>query len=672
MECMDVPFCSRLLWGFLTREGMREGEALALTWGDLDLKRGAVRLDKNKTDDPRSWPLDPSTAEALRRYRKLRSEPASTALVLVDPQGSAHSKFGLALLLRGHLEAVGLKKETRSLSDDGRAPADTRARPSRHVRHGVARERKVGVVDRGPHWAPFERDDQPLQAHLAHVRRARSRRTCSTARCHSRTRGPPAGANGGPQGGPRNHDPASKTGVPSALQVRTFEPRSSSSSPRRENGATRRQSTENHCPFPACGRMAGVARPRDRREARGASKVRRSVCWAGEPGARFVKAAPRDPRGHCRAAARALSSPFLGTRGARDRHIGGRRAARALRAGRGRTESGVIPWASAKAHSTRNTNSATRRSRRSRATSATSVRSRGGLHRRRARRGASASMAAILSRSPIGASSLRSATSSRRAAGSGTASHGTRRRPRGLATAVSASQCEFMARATRGPSAEATTRHDHVATGAVRRHGRLAMMYPSTVPISLALTNWLGVRATQLDQIAHAHRAVGGAGRGRRYATEQINHAYAVLLSSQFQAFCRDLHSEAVDHIVSSVTPVPMQHVLRVRLLENRFVDRGNPTPGNLGSDFGRLGLILWDALYADDARNAERRASLEELNAWRNAIAHQDFDPARVGTEGLRLARVNGWRQRCSNLAGCLDRVLRDHVATLAGSSPW
>lgn len=198
------------------------------------------------------------------------------------------------------------------------------------------------------------------------------------------------------------------------------------------------------------------------------------------------------------------------------------------------------------------------------------------------------------------------------------------------------------------------------------------MMYSPVVPISLALRNWLGVRATQLDQIAHAHRAVGGTGRGRRYATEQINHAYAVLLSSQFQAFCRDLHSEAVDHMVSSVTPVPMQHVLRVRLLENRFVDRGNPTPGNLGSDFGRLGLVLWDALYADDARNTERRASLEELNAWRNAIAHQDFDPARVGTNGLRLARVNGWRQRCSQLARCLDRVLRDHVATLAGSSPW
>ena len=48
---------------------MHEGEALTLTWADLDLTRGAVRLDKNKTDDPRAWALNPSVAAALRLYR---------------------------------------------------------------------------------------------------------------------------------------------------------------------------------------------------------------------------------------------------------------------------------------------------------------------------------------------------------------------------------------------------------------------------------------------------------------------------------------------------------------------------------------------------------------------------------------------------------------------------
>jgi integrase len=55
MKCAVVPIRERLFWGFLTREGCPEGEALALRWVDLDLERGAVRLDKNKTDDPRAW-----------------------------------------------------------------------------------------------------------------------------------------------------------------------------------------------------------------------------------------------------------------------------------------------------------------------------------------------------------------------------------------------------------------------------------------------------------------------------------------------------------------------------------------------------------------------------------------------------------------------------------------
>jgi integrase len=112
LACTNVPLCFRLLWGFLTREGMREGEALALTWSALDLKRGSVTLDKNKTDDPRAWALDPHVAMALAIYqKKFRTNAKPEDRVFVDPHGDAHSKFGIAMLLRSHLEAVGLKKE---------------------------------------------------------------------------------------------------------------------------------------------------------------------------------------------------------------------------------------------------------------------------------------------------------------------------------------------------------------------------------------------------------------------------------------------------------------------------------------------------------------------------------------------------------------------------------
>ncbi len=55
---------------------------------------------------------------------------------------------------------------------------------------------------------------------------------------------------------------------------------------------------------------------------------------------------------------------------------------------------------------------------------------------------------------------------------------------------------------------------------------------------SNSLLRWRESQRSKLDEIMEAHRAVGGAGRWRRYATEQVNHAYAMLLSSQFQGFC--------------------------------------------------------------------------------------------------------------------------------------
>ena len=161
-------------------------------------------------------------------------------------------------------------------------------------------------------------------------------------------------------------------------------------------------------------------------------------------------------------------------------------------------------------------------------------------------------------------------------------------------------------------------------------------------------------------------------GRGRRYATEQVNHAYAVLLSSHFQGFCRDLHTECVDHIVQKV-PAALQNVIRGELVRDRKLDRGNPNPGNIGADFARLGLPIWDKVKAIDRRNDARRQLLEELNNWRNAIGHQDFDPTKLGGRTtLRLQEVNAWRQACDQLARAFDKVIRTHLKALMGSPPW
>jgi hypothetical protein len=191
---------------------------------------------------------------------------------------------------------------------------------------------------------------------------------------------------------------------------------------------------------------------------------------------------------------------------------------------------------------------------------------------------------------------------------------------------------------------------------------------------SNSLNHWLTTRRAALDQIAAAHAAVGGAGPGRRYATQQINQAYAMILSSQFQGFCRDLHSEAVDHVCGPAGGGDARmDLLRLRMTSGRKLDLGNPNPGNLGSDFAWFDFKLWDAMTAHDRDNGDRQNALETLNKWRNAIAHQNFKVKELGNRlTVRLRDVRLWRRACEQLAGDLDAVVGARVATIVGANPW
>jgi hypothetical protein len=63
----------------------------------------------------------------------------------------------------------------------------------------------------------------------------------------------------------------------------------------------------------------------------------------------------------------------------------------------------------------------------------------------------------------------------------------------------------------------------------------------------------------------------------------------------------------------------------------------------------------------------------LERLNHWRNAIVHQDLDPAKLGgSTTLRLAHVRQWRRACHRPARSFDAVLRHHLLTQTGVAPW
>ena len=109
MQYRDVPLVRRLLYGLLVREGMRLGEALALMWPDVDLERGVVRLDTNKTNDPRSWALGEDVTRALEAWRKLRGKKAEKVPHVFPPALVGHPA-DLARLLREGLSQAGVER----------------------------------------------------------------------------------------------------------------------------------------------------------------------------------------------------------------------------------------------------------------------------------------------------------------------------------------------------------------------------------------------------------------------------------------------------------------------------------------------------------------------------------------------------------------------------------
>lgn len=144
LACTDVPLEHRMLYGFLAREGMRKSEALRLTWEDLNLERGMVRLDVNKTDEPRAWALAPDVAAALQIWRAMR--PRSKR-VFDLPQPAR-----LALTFRKHLRSANVHRGELFEKSKTRLPIrlhDLRATfVTVHLAHGKS---ETWIADRTGH-----------------------------------------------------------------------------------------------------------------------------------------------------------------------------------------------------------------------------------------------------------------------------------------------------------------------------------------------------------------------------------------------------------------------------------------------------------------------------------------------------------------------------------------
>lgn len=200
---------------------------------------------------------------------------------------------------------------------------------------------------------------------------------------------------------------------------------------------------------------------------------------------------------------------------------------------------------------------------------------------------------------------------------------------------------------------------------------------------SRALGKWHKERLARLDEFEGVHlrvRIAEGLGRGgRTYLTEQVNHAYLLAVAAQFQAFCRDLHSEAAQFVASLAVHPHAQATLLLLLTQKRALDQGNAHPGSLGEDFNRLAPGFIDAVKAGSRANERRLGLLNKLNAWRNALAHarevHELAPAQqqalLGTRPT-LRYVRKLRRNCEGLVLQLDRILKAQLRRIVGQSPW
>jgi hypothetical protein len=193
---------------------------------------------------------------------------------------------------------------------------------------------------------------------------------------------------------------------------------------------------------------------------------------------------------------------------------------------------------------------------------------------------------------------------------------------------------------------------------------------------SFALARWQSTGLSNLDQLGRIHRLVTGARGSGRWGTTQLNRGLFVALLAQFQAFCRDLHDEAVGVHVAVAT-IEQRPVIRALLEQGRKLDSGTPRSSALGADFGRLGFNVIDELRALGPATGAQLDALDRVADFRNAVSHGKAANIaaleRSGPIKSTLRSYSEHRKTLEALATTIDTVVaRQLAATLGVAAPW
>jgi hypothetical protein len=185
---------------------------------------------------------------------------------------------------------------------------------------------------------------------------------------------------------------------------------------------------------------------------------------------------------------------------------------------------------------------------------------------------------------------------------------------------------------------------------------------------SASLLNWQTVRLASLGHIdAQCAASIAAVPLNAALVDENLR-GYVLLLSAHFQGFCRDLHTECAQIIVSRVRRPALEVLFQAQFSVRRHLDQGNPHFGNIVKDFNRFGFAAKQTLNAVPGIVARKR-DLHNLNAWRNAAAHQN---AVLPRGPLSLPMIRSWRGSCDSLARSLDTIMYNQLRLRLRRAPW
>lgn len=107
---------------------------------------------------------------------------------------------------------------------------------------------------------------------------------------------------------------------------------------------------------------------------------------------------------------------------------------------------------------------------------------------------------------------------------------------------------------------------------------------------------------------------------------------------------------------------------------QGRMLDRGNPSGGSLGQDFGKIGLQLTTAVRGRSQHGAGRLDRLAAAVDLRNGIAHDDASKiALAQSSGARptLPSYRTHRRAIERLTVDMDVVVAHHLGSLVRTTP-